>query len=322
MEYKCKICGNAENNAPYVVKEMMFGLRHEFVYVKCPACGCLQLMDIPEDMTVYYPAAYYSFGNSAAQPGRKSFKARFSYSLMRCALRHQVGKTNLSGWLARKYKPEYYRDYYAWLHKGLARFDSRILDVGCGGGELLDTLGDCGFHDLTGVDPYIASDILLKSGGKIYKKEIFDLEGTYDLIMLHHSFEHMAEPSRVLAKLGSLLAENGTLLIRIPVADCYAWRKYGVDWFEIDAPRHFFLHTVKSLGYLAEKNRLAVKKIVYDSEFHQIAISEKYLRGYTFTEEAALFTEKEITEFKSFSARLNAIADGDRACFYLKHSIA
>lgn len=319
MKYECNICGNTENNAPYVVKERMFGLRHEFVYVKCPACGCLQLTNIPEDITVYYPAAYYSFGNSAAQGARKSLKARFSYYLMRCALRHQVGKTNLPGWLARKYKPEYYRDFYAWLHTGLVRFDSRILDVGCGGGELLDTLGDCGFHHLTGVDPYIASDIPLKNGGKIYKKEIFDLEGTYDLIMLHHSFEHMAEPSRVLARLGSLLAENGTLLIRIPVADCYAWRKYGVDWFEIDAPRHFFLHTVKSLGYLAEKNRLAVKKIVYDSEFHQIAISEKYLRGYTFTEEAALFTEKEIKGFKSFSARLNAAADGDRACFYLTH---
>lgn len=319
MKYECGVCGNTEDNVPYEVKEMMFGLRHKFIYFKCPVCGCLQLAEAPKDMNIYYPSAYYSFQETYAQKKRTSFKARFSYYLMTRSIRHQVGHTNLLGWLSRIYKPEYYRNFYSWLNKDIADFSSRILDVGCGSGELLNTLADCGFKNITGIDPYIASDIHLRNGGNIYKKEIFDMEGQYDLIMLHHSFEHMAQPSEVLNKLCTLLAKNGTLLIRIPVADCYAWRKYGVDWFEIDAPRHFFLHTVKSIRYLSEKNKLKIERIFYDSLYHQITISEKYLRDYTFNEDVTLFTEKEIRAFKLFSDHLNAVADGDRACFYLKH---
>lgn len=317
-EYKCKICGNVKDNAPYVVREMMFGLRSEFLYIKCSACGCLQINEVPVNMDEYYPPSYYSFQGTEAMGKRKSMKARLSYYLMKKSLRHQVGHTNLIGWLARMYKPEYYRDFYFWLNKDIAWPEARILDVGCGKGELLHLLLHCGFVHLSGCDPYLSEDICLSSEAMIYKKEIFELEGKYDLIMLHHSFEHMANPSQVLAKLRTLLAPGGTLLIRIPVVDCYAWRKYGVDWFEIDAPRHFFLHTVKSLNLLAKSARLTVADIKYDSLYHQLAISEKYLRNYTFTEDVSLFSKEEINAFKAFSRQLNMMHDGDRACFYLK----
>ena len=41
---------------------MMFGYRDEFAYFACGQCGCLQIADIPPDMSRYYPANYYSFG--------------------------------------------------------------------------------------------------------------------------------------------------------------------------------------------------------------------------------------------------------------------
>jgi 2-polyprenyl-3-methyl-5-hydroxy-6-metoxy-1,4-benzoquinol methylase len=77
--------------------------------------------------------------------------------------------------------------------------------------------------------------------------------------MLHHSFEHMDNPCGVLKQIDKLLNPDGELLIRIPVSDSFAWRKYGVDWFQLDAPRHFFLHTTKSIALLAKNSGFVLK---------------------------------------------------------------
>ena len=59
--YICKICGNNKGNRIYHAKEMMLGLKHEFVYFECSECECLQIADIPENIGDYYPSHYYSF---------------------------------------------------------------------------------------------------------------------------------------------------------------------------------------------------------------------------------------------------------------------
>jgi cyclopropane fatty-acyl-phospholipid synthase-like methyltransferase len=53
--------------------------------------------------------------------------------------------------------------------------ESKILDVGCGAGELLLRLAEETFSDLTGLDPLIEGDILYKNGVKILKKELAEL---------------------------------------------------------------------------------------------------------------------------------------------------
>ena len=60
----CRICGNAEDNRTFEVREMMFGTRETFTYFQCAKCGCLQMVEIPSDMSRYYPPEYYSFNLS------------------------------------------------------------------------------------------------------------------------------------------------------------------------------------------------------------------------------------------------------------------
>ncbi|WP_321906125.1 methyltransferase domain-containing protein [Paraburkholderia tropica] len=85
------------------------------------------------------------------------------------------------------------------------------------------------------------------------EKQIDDLTERYDFIMVHHSFEHMAEPKDVLGSLHRILQPTGQLILRIPLVDSHAWRNYGVHWVQLDAPRHFFLHTVRSVQLLCDK---------------------------------------------------------------------
>jgi hypothetical protein len=47
---------------------MMHGRREEFTYFQCLHCGCLQISEIPEDMSPYYPNNYYSLAAIQSQP--------------------------------------------------------------------------------------------------------------------------------------------------------------------------------------------------------------------------------------------------------------
>ena len=57
---KCIACGEAANYKEYIFKEMMFGTRDSFTYLECSNCGCLQIKQVPDDLSKYYPDNYYS----------------------------------------------------------------------------------------------------------------------------------------------------------------------------------------------------------------------------------------------------------------------
>jgi hypothetical protein len=40
---------------------MQLGLREEFEYFECSKCGCLQIEEVPLDLSKYYPDNYYSY---------------------------------------------------------------------------------------------------------------------------------------------------------------------------------------------------------------------------------------------------------------------
>jgi SAM-dependent methyltransferase len=311
---ECKICGNTENNLTVVAREMMFGLRDEFEYVECGNCGCLQIKEIPENITRYYPDDYYSYQSKGEDLLiQNSLAKTLKRNLKKKVLNYYLQGNSITG----KLISSKYKSYYPWIKKNTLTSHSKILDVGCGSGELLLKMYNDGFRDLTGVDPYIKEEINYKSGITIYKKELEELTEKYDLIMLHHAFEHMDQPLDVLKKMFRLLNNKGFVMIRIPVAGCYAWRKYGVNWVQLDPPRHFFLHTTRSMQILCEQSGFRLLDVVYDSYALQFTGSEKYLRNIPLIEDVQLFSEKEIREFTNESNRLNKIKDGDAACFYL-----
>ncbi len=311
----CKICGNALNNLFFEVREMMFGLREKFSYMECSNCKCIQLLQIPEDLDKYYPEDYYSYnGHSENETIRKSFFKTIKRDLKKKLLDNYLEGENLIGRLMKSK----FSGYYPWIKQKTIKSTSRILDIGCGSGELLLRMYNDGFRNLTGADPFIAAEIKYNCGIKIYKKQIDELTGAYDVIMMHHAFEHMASPLKVLQTIHRLLAENGILIIRIPVADCFAWRKYGINWVQLDAPRHFFLHTRRSMQILSKQAGFVLEDVVYDSHYLQFAGSEKYVRDVSLREEKNLFSDAEIKKFNSEAEKLNAMNDGDQACFYLK----
>jgi len=312
--YICTVCNNSFENKIFKTKEMMFGYNDEFKYLLCSECGCLQITQIPEDMTKYYPSKYYSF----SKKDKKKISNKIKDYLLPCSMKFRIGiSKSIIGWISNLR----YNTTFPWLTKDFGKyFKNSVLDVGCGSGSLLSYLKKTGFEKLTGIDPYLSEDTIMDDFS-LLKKEIFDLKDKFHLIMFHHSFEHMENPNKVFETLNLILEDDGLIVIRIPVVDSFAWRKYGTSWFALDAPRHLFLHSVKSVNYLAEKYGFYIEKIMYDSTWQQFYFSESYQRNIPLNGQFNEFTKKDIKNFQNHADILNKMKDGDQACFYIKKKV-
>jgi SAM-dependent methyltransferase len=305
---------------------MLFGYRDEFEYFECKKCGCLQIKDIPDNLSKYYPEDYYSY--------QKPDYCKDNF--LKSFLKHQRARywlygKNIVGILLSIGRSVPH--YFDWLKKVKVNFDSEILDVGCGAGHHLLCLNKNGFSNLTGVDPFVKNSIHYECGVTILKKEITKIKHQYDLIMLHQSFEHMPEPLSMLREIYRLLKPDRFVLIGIPVASSFAWSKYGTNWVNLDAPRHLFLHSIKSIKILSNNVGFQVVDVVFNSTAFQFWGSELYLRdipllnyvdvtydksfGISLKPKEPIFSKQRIESFKIKADELNKNEDGDSAYFYL-----
>lgn len=314
----CLICGNDKENLEFIVQEMMYGLRETFTYFECSCCGCLQIKNIPSDMAKYYPSNYYSF-NIVTKP--TSF---FNKLPKRMRNRFAVFNKGIFGQILYRYKPDIIG--LKSLSNLFLKKDMRIIDVGCGDGKLLCSLKELGFKNLLGIDPFVVQDIDYNNGVRIVKDELKNVSGTWDIVMFHHSFEHIFDQLGTLRSVNRLLDDYGACLIRVPTASSFAWRHYGVNWVQLDAPRHFFLHTAKSMSLLAEQAGFYIERIEYDSTNFQFVGSELYSKGRCLfnqstgvnMEVSSFFSAAELQKYSVEAELLNAKGDGDQAAFYLK----
>ena len=312
----CKICNNGQGNQNYEVREMMFGIGETFCYFQCAECKCLQIVEIPSNMTRYYPENYYSFQQKihANRVVRFALKLRDQYAFS--------GRGRIGQFIHARYpKPALQSLRFLQLAP-----TSRILDVGCGAGTLLYSLRELGMQNLLGIDPFNAEDITYENGVRVLKRDIFDIQGTYDLVMFHHAIEHMAQPAETLVKTAALLKKKGYCLLRMPIVSSFAWEYYGVHWVQLDAPRHFYLHSHKSIQILTERVGLKLRHVAYDSTAFQFWGSEQYARNiplrhrrsYLENPDASIFSKKEIAQFAQQAEEYNRAHRGDSACFYFQ----
>ena len=204
---------------------------------------------------------------------------------------------------------------------------ARLLDIGCGSGQLLLDLQGLGFSDLTGVDPFIEKDLLFEDGLRVLKKHLADLTGRYDLIMLHHSFEHMDQPAEVMRTIARLLSPKGYVILRVPVAGSLAWRRFGVNWFGLDAPRHLFLHTLQSIEILAKQAGLEVLDVIHETDERMFAACEAYENNLAVTDPGfprlnllRLTAWRKARTYRSLAAAANRERMADALCINLRHA--
>jgi hypothetical protein len=135
----------------------------------------------------------------------------------------------------------------------------------------------------------------------------------------------MDEPLKVLQQLYKLVKKGKYVLIRTPVMGKYSWNKYGVNWMDLDAPRHIIVHSLKSMQILAEQAGFEVRNIVFDGNYMSLIGSDQYAKdialpdtnSYMVNKEASGYSKADIEQFKSITIKNNIEQQADQAAFYL-----
>lgn len=308
---KCEICGYIGEGKIYMVPERMINLGDIFEYLLCPNCGVLKRNDVLGGVEKYYGMDYYAF--SATSGGflyriKHKLECIILLAVIHGIIPEIIFRNNIKMW----------RPAIASLFKTHLNKNTSILDIGGGNGKWLEILYRCGYKNLTNIDLYCSDT---DNPIKFVKTDFLEYktDAIWDVIALHHSFEHMDAPDEVLEKCRRLLSDKGMLIIRIPIMGKWAWETYGVSWYQIDAPRHKYIYTEEAMSILCKRHGLKIEKVVYDSTAAQICISDMYAN----TDRAFLeFDRKNISkENKKFVRYLNATNNGDQACFYIRKEI-
>jgi len=326
---KCLICGATAEHPIYVGREMMFGTREDFDYFQCVECGCLQILNIPADLSRYYPPSYVAH-NVEPSCEHNHLRALLLKQRFRNAIFNRGYKLNklISIFLA---MPDFRIDGVLRISAALRisrvkDFSARFLDVGCGSWSLwLERLRKMGFKNLTGVDPFIPDDVR-ECGIIIHKESLGNIAGQFNLITLHHSLEHIPNQRETLAIARDHLAPNGVILVRIPIVSSYAWEKYGTNWIEMDPPRHLFLHSKKSIELLGRQVGLELFEVVHDSMGFEFWGSEQYQRDIPLTSgisnwrnpSSAVFSQSELDDFEKLALKVNRNGTGGRCAFFFR----
>lgn len=138
-------------------------------------------------------------------------------------------------------------------HKGILRYGSRILEVGCGPGLFLKAVRPWASYSV-GIDvskiarekAFLYCDATYSSIDEMPSTAFFDLVVGLNLI------EHIYDPVSFVKKLANKLAKSGALILGTPLFDGFWYKFLGKNWPLFKPPEHVFFFSHATLSRLLE----------------------------------------------------------------------
>jgi 2-polyprenyl-3-methyl-5-hydroxy-6-metoxy-1,4-benzoquinol methylase len=242
----CPICGQPLRPTHVHALDRLATGEGPFTVVECVSCQygvtVPQLSD--EALAHYYPDEYYEvFYEHSGKGGPNALtRLRNLYRRWSSARRFRRPPYVLSG-----------------ITPG------RMLDVGCGAGELLEQYAERGWETY-GIDPSSsATAAAARRGAHVHTGTLVDQpwpEDSFQLITFQDALEHIVDPIDALRRARGLLAPGGLVLISVPNWCCWQRRfVFRSRWFSLDLPRHQQHFSVRALQRLAASSGLRVRSV-------------------------------------------------------------
>ena len=222
-ESPCPLCGSCHYEPLIEAADASQDEGLRFLVVRCEQCGlCFtNPRPSPRSIDLFYPDDYPPFQHSS--------HARHD-PWWHGVLRRVKGRQDLDRLLGTE--------------------PARLLDLGCGSGSFLARMRQRGWQ-VTGLD---LSPSAVDRGRQLGLNVLHGslphehlAEGSFDLVTMWQSLEHVPHPLEVLRAARGLLAPGGRLVLSVPNIGSLPFRWFGPAWYGLDLPRHLTHFTAGTL---------------------------------------------------------------------------
>lgn len=137
--------------------------------------------------------------------------------------------------------------------------EGRLLDIGCGNGELLEEARK--YYECYGLEPSpIAAEVSRQKGFSIVEStlETATFPMLFDVVTLDSVIEHVPSPMTALNTIHSFLKPGGIIVLLTPKFGGPACRIHGRGWNGFRHGYHTFLFSGKTLSAFLEKTGFEV----------------------------------------------------------------
>lgn len=262
---KCYLCGS-EGNALYTkLSDRFFGIDGSWSLYRCSNHECGLCWLNPKPLEKEIPRLYADYMTHESTNRNRSFAA--SEKLIDRIFCHKYTphkvKLSVSESMLLHFPPymEMVNALTLWSNRSEGK---KVLDIGCGDGELLERFRYIGW-DVAGVeiDP-VSRRIAIEKGIHLFENGLLEIETgchKFDLITMSHVIEHLPDPLEYIVKSRDLLNSDGELVILTPNISSLCHRNFREYWVDLDPPRHLFHFSATSLSQLLKKAGFTINEL-------------------------------------------------------------
>jgi 2-polyprenyl-3-methyl-5-hydroxy-6-metoxy-1,4-benzoquinol methylase len=254
---KCQVCGEASLSV-FLEAQDYFLTKEKFTIEQCQVCGFRATNPRPAQNEIerYYKSEDYISHNTA--------KISFTTLLYKSARFFSVRSK--------------FRIIDSWAS------GNRLLDIGCGTGEVLNYAGK---------KKYRVRGVELNDGARNVARQKYNLDvvksleefpekdGRFDVITLWHVLEHFYDPGAALRSIHDMLEPTGIAIIALPNSDSWDAKHYGGHWAAYDLPRHLSHFTRSTFERLAKSCGFELVGCIPQKldSYYIALLSEQYVQG-------------------------------------------
>jgi len=277
----CDLCHSLQTEVVVQQRDFLSDSPELFTVVRCLECGLRYLNPRPsrDEIGRLYPTEYFAPVSVRTRTGIQRLAKQVSAWIKQGLREEFYGYPSAAPWWVRGLRrlflyPEYVkclirqRDVVPWIGTG------RLLDIGCGVGANLQVLQGQGW-DVQGIDfsDHAVTIAREKLEGRVYAGTLETApysDGSFDIVLMSHTLEHMLSPVATLARVRQLLQPDGMVVIAVPNAGSLEARVFKRWWFPWELPRHFYhfdkptlSETLRKAGFRVIRMRTAIGSLFF-----------------------------------------------------------